>query len=113
MSERIRIGIIGAGQIAQNAHIPGYKAQENLEVVAVCDVVPGKAAQVGAFSVAGVLTVPLLAATLPFAAIAAAALLVGMRVRDCVDADTYRRWLRRVLWVMVVVLTVQFLSGAV
>jgi uncharacterized membrane protein YfcA len=71
----------------------------------------GKAAQVGAFSVAGVLTLPLLAATLPFAAVAAVALLIGMRVRDRVDGETYRRWLRRVLWVMVAVLVGQFFAG--
>jgi uncharacterized membrane protein YfcA len=71
----------------------------------------GKTAQVAAFSFAGFLTLPLLAATLPFAAVAALALLVGMRVRDKVDGDTYRRWLRRVLWLMVGVLTVQFFAG--
>jgi uncharacterized membrane protein YfcA len=69
----------------------------------------GKTAQVGAFSVAGVLTPSLLGSMLPFAAAAAAALLVGMGIRDRVDADTYRRWLRRVLWVMVALLTGQFL----
>ena len=46
MTETVRVGIIGAGQIAQNAHIPGYKAQSGVELVAVCDVIPGKAAQV-------------------------------------------------------------------
>jgi hypothetical protein len=34
-----------------------------------------------------------------------------MRVRDRVDGETYRRWLQRVLWVMVVVLTGQFFLG--
>jgi len=71
----------------------------------------GKTAQVGAFAVAGVLTLPLLTATLPFAAMAAGSLLVGMRIRDGVDGGTYRRWLRRVLWVMVGVLTMQFFGG--
>jgi hypothetical protein len=71
----------------------------------------GKTAQVGAFSVAGLVTIPVLTATLPFAAVAAAALLAGMRVRDRVDGETYRRWLQRVLWVMVVVLTGQFFLG--
>jgi predicted dehydrogenase len=34
----IRIGIIGSGGIAQNAHLPGYKATEGVELVACCDV---------------------------------------------------------------------------
>ncbi len=71
----------------------------------------GKTAQVGAFAFSGFLTAPMLVATLPFAAVAAVALLVGMRIRDRVDGDAYRRWLRRVLWVMVGVLTVQFFRG--
>jgi hypothetical protein len=71
----------------------------------------GKTAQVGAFSLAGLLTAPLLAATLPFATVAAVALLIGMRIRDRVHGDTYRLWLHRVLWVMVVVLTGQYLLG--
>ena len=46
MSKTVRIGIIGAGGIAREAHLPGYIAQKErgVEVVAVCDVVPGKAA---------------------------------------------------------------------
>ena len=39
----LRIGVIGAGGIATDAHIPGYLAQEGVEIVAICDVVPGKA----------------------------------------------------------------------
>ncbi len=45
MSSTLRIGIIGAGGIARAAHMPGYQAQENVDVAAVCDVVPGKAAE--------------------------------------------------------------------
>lgn len=48
MPKSVRIGLIGAGGIAQAAHVPGYKAQEDVELVALCDVVPGKAAAVGA-----------------------------------------------------------------
>jgi len=40
----LRIGIIGSGSIARNAHMPGYRAQTDAEVVAVCDIVPGRAA---------------------------------------------------------------------
>ncbi|NLV74872.1 MAG: Gfo/Idh/MocA family oxidoreductase [Chloroflexi bacterium] len=41
----LRIGIIGSGSIARNAHMPGYRAQPEVEVVAACDVVPGRAAE--------------------------------------------------------------------
>ena len=71
----------------------------------------GKTAQLGVFSVAGLLTPALLISTLPFAGIAAVALLIGMRLRQRVDAETYRGWLRLVLWVIVVVLVMQYCAG--
>jgi hypothetical protein len=73
----------------------------------------GKTAQVGAFAYSGVLTPSLLAATLPFAAVAAVALLFGMRVKERVDAETYRGWLHKVLVAMVAVLITQYLLGLV
>ncbi|MFP3896698.1 MAG: Gfo/Idh/MocA family protein, partial [Anaerolineales bacterium] len=48
MPETVRVGIIGAGSIARHAHIPGYQAQADVELAAICDVVPGKAAEVAA-----------------------------------------------------------------
>lgn len=42
MSKKIRIGIIGSGGIA-GAHVRGYKTMENVEIVGVADVIPGKA----------------------------------------------------------------------
>ncbi len=39
---------------------------------------------------------------------AVAALAVGMRIRSRIDAQTYRAWLRKALWVMAVVLIAQF-----
>ena len=44
MSRTIRIGIIGSGGIAR-AHVRAYKNLENVEIVAVADIVPGKARQ--------------------------------------------------------------------
>ena len=38
MKDKIRIGIIGAGNIARNAHIPAYLKLENVEVAGVCDI---------------------------------------------------------------------------
>jgi len=43
---------------------------------------------------------------------AVAALAAGMRVRDRIDAQTYRSWLRKALWVMVVLLVLQFSRSA-
>lgn len=43
---KIRIGIIGAGNIAQNAHIPAYLKQDDVEVIAVCDFNEERARQV-------------------------------------------------------------------
>lgn len=34
---KIKIGIIGTGNIAQNAHIPAFLKQKDAEIVAVCD----------------------------------------------------------------------------
>ena len=43
MAKVVRVGIIGAGGIARNAHVPGYQAQEDVEIVSICDIVPEKA----------------------------------------------------------------------
>jgi len=34
---KLKIGIVGAGNIAVNAHLPAYAACDNIEVVAICD----------------------------------------------------------------------------
>ncbi len=44
MSRKTRIGIIGSGGIA-GAHARSYKNMDDVEVVAVADVIPGKAAE--------------------------------------------------------------------
>ena len=36
--EKVRLGIIGVGGIANHAHIPGLEKCENAEIVAVCDI---------------------------------------------------------------------------
>jgi ankyrin repeat protein len=43
---------------------------------------------------------------------AVAALAVGMRVRERIDAQTYRAWLRKALWVMALLLIAQFTHSA-
>ncbi|GMA63457.1 Gfo/Idh/MocA family oxidoreductase [Alicyclobacillus fastidiosus] len=44
MSKVLKVGIIGSGGIAQ-AHARAYKAMDDVEIVAVADIVPGKAAE--------------------------------------------------------------------
>ena len=60
---------------------------------------------------AGVLTAQVVTASLPLAAIAVASLLAGMALRSRLPPDAYRRWLKRVLLVVVVLLIAQFLAG--
>ncbi len=86
----------------------GMTALVMVQVFNLC-FLAGKTAQMGVFGYSGVMTPSLLAFTLPFAVLSAVALLGGMRIRERVDAETYRKWLHRVLVVMVVVLTGQYL----
>lgn len=44
MTDKLRVGIIGSGGIAEGAHAPGYKAlPDDCELVACCDVRPERA----------------------------------------------------------------------
>lgn len=36
--EKLRVGVIGCGSIAQHRHLPEYLANKNVELVAVCDI---------------------------------------------------------------------------
>lgn len=42
MADQLRIGIVGSGGIARG-HARAYKSREDVDVVAVCDIVPGRA----------------------------------------------------------------------
>lgn len=46
MADKIKIGIIGAGNIAQSAHIPAYLAQDDVELYAVYDINNSRAKEV-------------------------------------------------------------------
>ena len=46
--------------------------------------------------------------TLPLAAVAAAGTVYGIRIRNRIDAATYRRWLRGALWVIAAILVGQY-----
>jgi hypothetical protein len=68
----------------------------------------GKGSQVATLAASGALSlatwVTVAALTVP----AVAALAAGMRMRDRIDAQTYRGWLRKALWIMALVLIGQF-----
>jgi uncharacterized membrane protein YfcA len=72
----------------------------------------GKGAQVATLAASGALSaatwITVAGLTLP----AVAALGAGMRLRSRNDAQTYRDWLRKALWVMAIVLVAQFAHGA-
>lgn len=40
---KLKIGVIGCGSIAKYRHLPEYAANANVEIVAVCDIVPERA----------------------------------------------------------------------
>lgn len=68
----------------------------------------GKGSQVLTLAAAGALSSATWAAVAGLTVPSVAALVAGMRVRDRIDAQTYRAWLRKALWVMVVLLLLQF-----
>jgi uncharacterized membrane protein YfcA len=71
----------------------------------------GKLAQMGTFGLGGYLTHQVLLASVPLALTAVTALVVGMAVRRRIEAETYRRLLRKVLMVIAGMLIVQFWFG--
>ncbi len=71
----------------------------------------GKLTQTGVFARAGHLDGEMLTATAPLAAVAAIALLVGMSLRSKIAAESYRAWLRTLLWVVALILAAQFFSS--
>lgn len=68
----------------------------------------GKGAQTLTWAASGTMASATWIAIAALVAPTVAALYVGMRVRDRIDADTYRRWLRGALWVMAILLLGQF-----
>jgi uncharacterized membrane protein YfcA len=72
----------------------------------------GKLSQIGVFTVAGLLTLPLVGVTAGLSALAAAALWTGMRLQDRIPAETYRQVVKTVLLVLALVLVAQYLAGA-
>ena len=68
----------------------------------------GKISQGMVFYHAGMFNEQVLLATLPLAAVSLLALLMGMGLRRRIDIDTYRRLLKKVLFVIALLLVLQF-----
>ena len=71
----------------------------------------GKLAQAFTFGAAGFLTLRIVLLTVPAALLALAGLWIGTRLRNRVDTAAYRNWLRRTLFVIAILLFVQYATG--
>ncbi len=71
----------------------------------------GKAAQAGTFAVSGYLHPSILTISMLLALVAGLALWVGIVLRQRIHADTYRRWLRIMLFIVAALLMVEFAAG--
>jgi uncharacterized membrane protein YfcA len=67
----------------------------------------GKSTQFATLASTGGVTAGEWAVTLPLAVVAAAGGWCGIRIRDRIDAPTYRRWLRRALFAIALILIAQ------
>ena len=68
----------------------------------------GKTTQLAVMSADGGVTAAQWLATLPFVVIGATASFAGVRLRNRVDAPTYRAWVKRGLFVISLALIAQF-----
>jgi hypothetical protein len=71
----------------------------------------GKISQGAVFIHSGMFDLHVLLATLPLAGAALLTLLIGMGLRHRIHAETYRRLLKKVLFVIALLLTFQFFQG--
>ena len=73
----------------------------------------GKLAQTIVFTQAGLMDGSIVKMSFLIAAISLGALFGGIALRDKVDTETYRRWLRVVLWIITAVLISKYVYGMV
>lgn len=81
-----------------------------VQVLNMCFTV-GKPTQMTILTLEGGVTWMQWAMTMPYAMIATAAAVYGIKIRDRIDALSYRRWLLRLLFVIALVLVIQYLFG--
>jgi uncharacterized membrane protein YfcA len=89
----------------------GLGAAQMVQTLNLCFTV-GKGTQVITWVAAGAMSPAAWAAVACLVIPSVVALFVGMRLRDRIDAATYRAWLRKALWVMTALLVGQFLISA-
>ncbi len=82
-----------------------------VQILNLCFTV-GKPTQMVILTAQGGVTWVQWAVTLPFAVVATMTTLYGIKIRDRIDAGTYRRWLLRLLFVIALVLVIQYALGA-
>ena len=70
----------------------------------------GKISQAIVFADAGALTGPILISTVPLAGVTLGAVFIGMALRSRVNQDTYKAWLRKVLYIITGLLIAQYFS---
>jgi hypothetical protein len=85
----------------------GLKPTATVQVFNFCFLF-GKLSQAAVFAASGVFTFNTLLATLPIAGISVLALIIGMILHSRIDPVTYRGWMRRVLFVIALVLIGQY-----
>lgn len=78
-----------------------------VQALNICFLV-GKATQFGVLTAHGGVTFDQWLATLPLAVIGVAGALFGVRIRNRIDAITFRRWVKRALLVIALVLIAQY-----
>ncbi len=85
----------------------GLSPLATVQVFNFCFLV-GKLSQAVTFGAAGLFTGAVVLNTIPAALLALAGLWVGARLRSRVDTTTYRGWLRRALFVIAILLVIQY-----
>ena len=68
----------------------------------------GKLTQGAVFANAGLMTADVLTTSIPLALLGLVVMFSGMRIRDRIPTDVYRRWLRGLLALLAIMLLVQF-----
>lgn len=84
----------------------GVESVALTQILNLCFLV-GKSAQAITLGISGQIGPDLLVATTPLAVLAATALLVGLRIQSHIRAEVYQGLLRKVLWLMALVLVAQ------
>ena len=87
----------------------GIERNMLVQVLNICFTV-GKPTQFLILTAQGGVTATQWLATLPFAVLATVTTVVGIRIRNRIDAVTYRRWLLKVLFIIALVLMVQVIA---